>query len=269
MYQYLSDYGNKNVKTSDKKFACTNYIDPNTQNFYNYYNLPSTQNTEIEQVPFYKVSPQNKIKNEQVLKNDGPIKEEYETGKKQDSSCFVNQVQPKSIYHVEEVINNSNNSNNNNNSNNSNNSNNNDKDTSFRNISPTSEPEQQLLPVLDANFNMREICKQCILLEDHLSHVEKRCPDCCIKHFLALEALSEEAIQLDKEQKLDKNVKDLPTRIRGIQKRWYQNPSHNATQCSQDLRKIRKLLMENSFPIVFNEDKNKSMSCSATKCMLK
>ena len=55
MYQYLSDYGNKNIKTSDKKFPCTNYIDPTTQNFYNYYNLPSTQNTKIEQIPFYKV----------------------------------------------------------------------------------------------------------------------------------------------------------------------------------------------------------------------
>ena len=94
-----------------------------------------------------------------------------------------------------------------------------EKNHQLNNIEVTKEPEQQLLPVLDANYNMREICKQCILLEDHLSHVEKRCPDCCIKHFLALEALSEEAIQLDKEQKLDLNVKELPTKIREIQKK--------------------------------------------------
>tara|TARA_E500000178_G_C16802326_1_gene653027 strand:- start:105 stop:860 length:756 start_codon:yes stop_codon:yes gene_type:complete len=251
MYQYLSDYGNKNIKTSDKKFPCTNYIDPTTQNFYNYYNLPSTQNTKIEQIPFYKVSPQNKIKSEQVLQNNeavmsngNAVKENYEaTNKSQEQP-------PKSIYHVEEIHKD-------------------EKNHQLNNIEVTKEPEQQLLPVLDANYNMREICKQCILLEDHLSHVEKRCPDCCIKHFLALEALSEEAIQLDKEQKLDINVKELPTRIREIQKKWYQSPSHNATQCSQDLRKIRKLLMENSFPVVFNADKNKPMSCSASKCMLK
>lgn len=251
MYQYLSDYGNKNIKTSDKKFPCTNYIDPTTQNFYNYYNLPSTQNTKIEQIPFYKISPQNKIKSEQVLQNNQPVAsngdvviEEYNTAENSEEQS------PRSIYHVEEIHKE-------------------EKNHTLNNIEVTKEPEQQLLPVLDANYNMREICKQCILLEDHLSHVEKRCPDCCIKHFLALEALSEEAIQLDKEQKLDANVKDLPTKIRGIQKKWYQNPTHNATQCSQDLRKIRKLLMENSFPVVFNQNKNKSMSCSASKCMLK
>lgn len=258
MYQYLSDYGNKNIKTSDKKFPCTNYVDPSTQNFYNYYNLPSTQNTKIEQIPFYKVSPQNKILSEQALNNNEQILDNNEQGGTMNNSSTVenyqqvkqsdkNEQSPKSIYHVEEI----------------------NKNVQLNNIEVTKEPEQQLLPVLDANFNMREICKQCILLEDHLSHVEKRCPDCCIKHFLALEALSEEAIQLDKEQKLDVNVKDLPTKIRGIQKKWYQNPTHNATQCSQDLRKIRKLLMENSFPVVFSTDKNKSMSCSASKCMLK
>ena len=251
MYQYLSDYGNKNIKTSDKKFPCTNYIDPTTQNFYNYYNLPSTQNTKVEQIPFYKVSPQNKIKSEQVLQNNGPVVsnsdtviEEYDTADKSQEQS------PKSIYHVEEIHKD-------------------EKNHQLNNIEVTKEPVQQLLPVLDANYNMREICKQCILLEDHLSHIEKRCPDCCIKHFLALEALSEEAIQLDKEQKLDANIKDLPTKFRRIQKKWYENPSHNATQCSQDLRKIRKLLMENSFPVVFNADKKKSMSCSASKCMLK
>jgi hypothetical protein len=247
MYKYLSDYGeNKNMKTSSSKFPCTNYMDPNTQNFYNYYNLPSTQNTDVEQLPFYKVSPQNKIKNEQVLEEDGPIKEEFKTEDKVEK-CFINSQPKKSIYHVEEIKPN---------------------EHTLHNISPTSPPEKQLLPVLDPQYNMREICKQCILLEDHLSHEEKRCPDCCIKHFLTLEALSEEAIQLDKDQKLDKNLIHLPTKIRNIQKKWYKNPNSNSIECSQDLRKIRKLLMENSFPIVFDTN-NKLMSCSASKCMLK
>ena len=58
---------------------------------------------------------------------------------------------------------------------------------------------KKLLPVLDPCFNMREICKQCILLEDHLFQTEKRCTDCIKKHFLTIEALGEEAITLDKE----------------------------------------------------------------------
>jgi hypothetical protein len=48
-----------------------------------------------------------------------------------------------------------------------------------------------LLPVLDPRFNMREICKQSVLLEDHLFQKEKRCHDCICKHFLTIEALAE------------------------------------------------------------------------------
>ena len=55
-------------------------------------------------------------------------------------------------------------------------------------LSPKNEMEDEeknatLLPVMDCKFNFREICKQCILLEDHLTHNEKRCIDCCMKHF--------------------------------------------------------------------------------------
>ena len=254
MYKFLSDYGEKNIKTSSKKYPCTNYMDPNTQNFYNYYNLPSTQNTDIEQLPFYKVSPQNIIEKSKVLKEDGPIQENFELNPPQNhkkENCSFHSNPKQSIYHVEEV------------------QEQNKTKNDMNNITLHKEPEQQLLPVLDAKFNMREICKQCILLEDHLSHSEKRCTDCCMKHFLALEALSEEAIQLDKEQKLDHNIMTLPTKIRGIQKKWYKNPNKNANECSQDLRKIRKLLMENSFPIVFDTEGGNAMRCSANKCMLK
>lgn len=46
-------------------------------------------------------------------------------------------------------------------------------------------------------FNIREIVKQMILLEDHLSHAYKICPDCIRKHLLTIEALAEEATCLD------------------------------------------------------------------------
>lgn len=42
------------------------------------------------------------------------------------------------------------------------------------------------------NQNLREIIKQCIMLEDHLVQPEKRCSDCTSKHMLAIEALAEE-----------------------------------------------------------------------------
>lgn len=127
--------------------------------------------------------------------------------------------------------------------------------------------EEHLLPVLDCRFNLREICKQCILLEDHLTHNEKRCHDCCIKHFLALEGLSEEAVTLDKDAKYNKNLKDIPTKIREIQKLWYEDPDKNAHQASQMLREIRKNFQQKVFNIVFDSDKNPS--CADGVCKLK
>jgi len=51
--------------------------------------------------------------------------------------------------------------------------------------------------VHDPAFNVREIVKQMVLLEDHLSHRYKICPDCIRKHLLTIEALAEEATCLD------------------------------------------------------------------------
>jgi len=48
----------------------------------------------------------------------------------------------------------------------------------------------------DAAFSLREAAKQLILLEDHLHHAGKRCPDCIHKHQLAAEAFAEEAVTL-------------------------------------------------------------------------
>lgn len=127
---------------------------------------------------------------------------------------------------------------------------------------PTTNTEPSLLPVLDSRFNLREICKQCILLEDHLTHEEKRCKDCCIKHFLALEALCEEAITLDKQKSMD--IDSLPSKIRQIQQQWYNDPKGNARDCAQLLRELRKTYMENTFDIVFQKG-----GCSSGVCSLK
>ena len=48
-------------------------------------------------------------------------------------------------------------------------------------------------PVSDPAYNMREICKQSILLEEHLVEKPKHCKDCISKHFLHIIGLSEEA----------------------------------------------------------------------------
>ena len=57
--------------------------------------------------------------------------------------------------------------------------------------------QPDLLPIMHPLYNLREVCKQTALLEDHLNNERKRCQDCIRKHFLTIEALLEEAISLD------------------------------------------------------------------------
>lgn len=124
--------------------------------------------------------------------------------------------------------------------------------------------QEKLLPVMDPNFNLREICKQCILLEDHLSHDEKRCFDCCVKHFLTIEALAEEAITLDNTTtKSSVKIMQLPSRIRSLQSQWHQDPDNNSHAVSQELRKIRKDFQIDAFDVVFRS------SCQDGLCKIK
>ena len=78
----------------------------------------------------------------------------------------------------------------------------------------------ELYPIMSPKFNLREICKQIVLLEDHLNQVKKRCPDCIRKHLLTIEGLFEEAISLDTEGTLAKQIERAPDYFRYLQERW-------------------------------------------------
>ena len=106
-----------------------------------------------------------------------------------------------------------------------------------------------LLPVMDPMFNMREMCKQIILLEDHLFQKDKRCHDCICKHFLTIEALAEEAVTLDKDNKYPE-LKDFPTRIRSVSKKYLTDQDDKDmvhSVAGQELRKLRKSIMQKAF----------------------
>lgn len=62
----------------------------------------------------------------------------------------------------------------------------------------TPTPPDVKISILDPRHNLREGCKQMLLLEDHLFHADKWCPDCVHKHCLFLEALGEEGRTLGK-----------------------------------------------------------------------
>jgi hypothetical protein len=105
-----------------------------------------------------------------------------------------------------------------------------------------------LLPVMDPMYNMREMSKQIILLEDHLFQSEKRCNDCICKHFLTIEALAEEAITLDKDHKYPE-LAEIPTKVRAITKKYVANKkdSEQNIKTGQELRELRKSIMQKSF----------------------
>jgi hypothetical protein len=109
-------------------------------------------------------------------------------------------------------------------------------------------PPMHLLPILEPKYNMREITKNMLLLEDHLFQRNKRCNQCIKKHFLTVEALAEEMITLDKNQEC-KNYYQLPDQIRVVEKdylRGYKNPD-NYIKVAQKVRDLRKTMVKDSF----------------------
>jgi len=127
------------------------------------------------------------------------------------------------------------------------------------------EEKMGILPVMNPLFNLREICKQSALLEDHLNNPRKRCPDCIRKHFLTIEALYEEAISLDKKFEYDEHLDGKAQMMRGLQGDWLDSKDtkkyHSVCEkISQSLRKIRKEFA----PLCFDVRKMASMERRAS-----
>lgn len=97
-------------------------------------------------------------------------------------------------------------------------------------------------PVMDPKYNMRQIVKQSILLEEHINNERKRCVDCITKHFLHIVGLAEEAISLDPATQCYKEVPGVYTAIFDA---WQAN--HDDPAVPQQLRAYRKTLMTDYF----------------------
>ena len=108
-------------------------------------------------------------------------------------------------------------------------------------------------------YNMREICKQVALLEEHLNQPRKRCPDCIRKHFLTIEALFEEAISLDKDFKYDEYLDGKAEMCRLLQEEWLDGGDEQ--KIAQQLRTMRKEFA----PICFDTRKMASIVIVAEK----
>ncbi len=109
---------------------------------------------------------------------------------------------------------------------------------------------QKLDPILDPKFNLREVAKHMILLEDHLFQPGRRCDDCINKHRLTLEAFLEEAITLDKTGEHREMIEKTLAQFKQIMRDWVEkvrkNPVANVDEVyfrtAQRLRDIRKPL---------------------------
>ncbi len=110
--------------------------------------------------------------------------------------------------------------------------------------------EKKLFPILDPKFNLREVAKHMILLEDHLFQKGRRCDDCINKHWLTLEAFLEEAITLDQKGEYRELVNDTLYKLKDIMQnfvlkvRKQQVRDMDTVYCNtaQQLRLLRKPL---------------------------
>jgi hypothetical protein len=94
------------------------------------------------------------------------------------------------------------------------------------------------MKINDPRFNLREIAKQLILLEEHLLEPRKYCPDCISKHLLNIEALAEECQSLDGKQQWC----DLAQSFADQSRRWGSQFIHGTppAQIGQEVRALRK-----------------------------
>lgn len=103
----------------------------------------------------------------------------------------------------------------------------------------------QRMDVHDPLFNLREIAKNLILVEDHLSHSYKHCPDCIRKHLLCIEGLAEEATCLDTTGKYTVGLEGLAE----IARKWLEEFTDGiaSLELARNIRSIRKSLIPLSF----------------------
>ena len=96
------------------------------------------------------------------------------------------------------------------------------------------------LSISDPRYNVREIVKQMLLLEQHLLEESKYCPDCIAKHILTIEALAEEGQSLDKGGEWGTTFTPLVGKARV----WGAAVTANVpvNKIGQDVRQVRKTL---------------------------
>ena len=108
-------------------------------------------------------------------------------------------------------------------------------------VSQENNSDNKLDNIFSCEYNIKEIVKNSLLLEDHLNQKRKRCQDCISKHLLLLEAYADELVSLDKDKK-NTQYYYLAKEFKRIQYMFLQNTDYQVI--AQEIRKIRKPLMK-------------------------
>ena len=120
-------------------------------------------------------------------------------------------------------------------------------DRTYSSLCVSCSGKHSLLPITDPAFNLREVAKQMILLEDHLSNRGKLCEQCIIKHSLTIEGYLEEAICLDNTDIYSTEINDILLKFRKIEHDFISGI--NPQKLAHKLRDIRKQIHVKYFKV--------------------
>jgi hypothetical protein len=109
-----------------------------------------------------------------------------------------------------------------------------------------------MLDIFSPTHNAREMAKQLVLLEDHIVHPPKHCPDCIRKHLLTAEALAEEACTLDPSAETQAVFGSAAREVRDVARAFLGKEDRGRLQ--QRVRKLRKKLSKVGFKSVLKTE---------------
>jgi hypothetical protein len=99
-------------------------------------------------------------------------------------------------------------------------------------------------PVNEPDYNMREVIKNTLLIEDHLANKNKYCKECLVKHYLLSISYLEEAVWMACDHCKDyPKLEESEKFFKDIFEKWHKNMDDDATRL-ECLAKIREWRQE-------------------------
>ena len=129
------------------------------------------------------------------------------------------------------------------------------KRTSFTVNNSGSIDDVKIDPVNDPDYNMRNIIRQSVLLEEHLFCAKKRCASCIVKHFNHIAGLAEEAVTLAGPNASEfPFLSESPTFYQNLYEMWLacRKTSNAPDQCCKVAEKLRERRRELTRSYVLN-----------------